>query len=119
MKRVATPLPQSSKAFALLTAELTLLAAELREFVAAARPALTPAVLAALKDSCHRAKGGSGFFGLTDIAELVAELENLFLHAPAELEQRLAEVRRLSCRFEEALRELGIGAEKQGGDEHA
>ena len=58
----------------------------------------------------HRVKGGAGFFGLSDIAQCAAVLEELLFRPIEQLQDQIGEVQRVVAQLEQRVKELPADA---------
>ncbi len=87
MKQVSAPVPRSTRAYRIFLTEVRE-HLELTERLCAGE--LTGEECGVLKNGFHRAKGGAGFFGLSEMAELSAQLEAFFSSEQAAADLRKA-----------------------------
>lgn len=103
----------------MLVVELTAHRAAVAAWLNAPEPDASLERIAPLKTGFHRAKGGAGFFGLQELAQVASEAEELLAKPPAEIRASLERIAALFEQFDAALGRLAVQEAEHDGGEHA
>ncbi|MGI6524669.1 MAG: Hpt domain-containing protein [Bdellovibrionota bacterium] len=107
MKEIQETWPKDSKAFLMLMAELEEQCSKVRELLSACSDTMPSTWLKT--DFCqefHKIKGAAGMFGLSQIAELAAQLETIFEAPLIKTIERNFEIKALLEQIELSIKDL-------------